>query len=240
MEGNYIPGKQPLFLISALRPAVRRAFTCAHELGHHVFGHGFTLDELIENRPSTEKPPEEFLADCFASFLLMPALAIRKAVAQRNWKFSEISPEQIYILACDFGVGYETLVTHLSVGIKLINYSQFQDLKKVTLPRIKKSFVGDVEAGHRLIVVDDQWLSPVIECEVGDHILVANQVFPQNDSLHELPAVSGKRFFKAARKGVTSLKDSNRNIFKQVRIMAHQFIGLNRYLYLEDSGEDDD
>lgn len=239
MEGNYIPGKHPVFLISALRPAARRAFTCAHELGHHVFGHGFKLDELIETRPSTEKTPEEFLADCFASFLLMPALGIRKAFAQRNWKFAEVTPEQVYTIACDFGVGYGTLVTHLSVGLKLISYSQSQALKKVKLSSIKESFVGDIDIDRRLIVVDSQWLSPVVECEVGDHILVDGSVSAQNDSLQMLSPVSGKLLFKAARRGVTALKDMDGTTSKQVRIMAHQFIGLNRYLYLPDPEEDE-
>ena len=239
MEGNYIPGQHPQFLISALRPAVRRAFTCAHELGHHVFGHGFMLDELVEHRESQNKSPEEFVADCFASSLLMPALGIRKALAQRGWKPTELTPEQVYTIACDFGVGYETLATHLSAGMRLIGYDQSQELKKTKLPAIRRSFVGDVEVPRRLIVTDKQSLSTVIECEVGDHLLVDAPVAPQNDSLHALPSIEGKQLFIAARRGVTSLRTADGQTFRQVRIMAHQFVGLNRYLYLPDPEEDE-
>src|SRR5689334_19259961 len=49
MEGAYVRGTRPGILLSALRPLARRAFTCGHELGHHVFGHGFTVDELVED-----------------------------------------------------------------------------------------------------------------------------------------------------------------------------------------------
>jgi Zn-dependent peptidase ImmA (M78 family) len=240
MEGNYIPGQKPRFLISALRPAVRRAFTCAHELGHHVFGHGFMLDELVEHRESQNKPPEEFIADCFASSLLMPAQGIRKALAQRNWKAVELTPEQIYTIACDFGVGYETLVTHLSAGMKLIDFGQSQELKKSKLPTIRQSFVGRLEIPRRLIVTDQQSLSSIIECEVGDHVLVDAAVSPQNDSLHTLPPIDGKQLFVAARRGVTSLRTADGKTFQQVRIMAHQFVGLNRYLYLPDPDEDNE
>ena len=40
MEGFYSKNPGPLILLSTLRPAGRRVFTCAHELGHHVLGHG--------------------------------------------------------------------------------------------------------------------------------------------------------------------------------------------------------
>jgi Zn-dependent peptidase ImmA (M78 family) len=240
MEGNYIPGATPRFLISSLRPAARRAFTCAHELGHHVFGHGFRLDELIENRECENKPPEEFVADCFASSILMPALGVRKSLTQRQWKASELTPAQVYTIACDFGVGYQTMATHLSAGMRLIEYSQTQELKKTKLPAIRRSFVGDLEIPHRLIVIDQQSLTSTIECEVGDHLLIDAAVTPQNDSLQTLSAVNGKQLFLAARRGVTALKTGDGTIFKHVRIMAHQYIGLSRYLFLSDPDEDDE
>ena len=54
MEGLYLRQEKPEIWIG-LRPLVRHTFNCAHELGHHVFGHGSTLDELTaegEDRPS--------------------------------------------------------------------------------------------------------------------------------------------------------------------------------------------
>src|SRR5216683_49297 len=48
MEGMYKRGDPPHILLSALRPPGRRVFTCAHELGHDVFGHGFTIDQMFE------------------------------------------------------------------------------------------------------------------------------------------------------------------------------------------------
>lgn len=239
MEGNYIPGSNPRFLISSLRPAVRRAFTCAHELGHHVFGHGFKLDELIENRDCVDKPPEEFIADCFAASLLMPALGVRKSLKQRNWKAQELTPEQLYTIACDFGVGYRTLATHLSAGMQLIRYEQTQEFIKTKLPAIRRAFVGDLEC-RRLIVIDQHSLTSTIECEVGDHLLIDAPVSPLNDSLQALSPVSSKQLFFAARRGVNSLKTPDGKIFKHVRVMSHQFIGLSRYLYLPDPDPDED
>jgi Zn-dependent peptidase ImmA (M78 family) len=42
MEGFYQKGPPSRILLSAQRPLARRAFTCAHEIGHHWFGHGST------------------------------------------------------------------------------------------------------------------------------------------------------------------------------------------------------
>src|SRR5687768_16101242 len=49
MEGFYFKQPTPRILLSSLRPVPRRAFTCAHEIGHHWFGHGSTIDQLQED-----------------------------------------------------------------------------------------------------------------------------------------------------------------------------------------------
>ena len=51
-EGVYSPGK-PVIVVSSLRPPGRQSFTCAHELGHHTYGHGEQFDEIVEDREST-------------------------------------------------------------------------------------------------------------------------------------------------------------------------------------------
>ena len=49
MEGMYQRGLPPRIHLSARRPLPRRAYNCAHELGHHVFAHGSSIDELRED-----------------------------------------------------------------------------------------------------------------------------------------------------------------------------------------------
>lgn len=49
MEEMYYNASPPYIIISSLRPVGRRAFTCAHELGHHIFGDGTHIDELAEH-----------------------------------------------------------------------------------------------------------------------------------------------------------------------------------------------
>ena len=69
MEGMYQRGVPPRIHLSARRPLPRRAYNCAHELGHHVFGHGSSIDELREDAKAQPwEDPKEFLADTFAGF----------------------------------------------------------------------------------------------------------------------------------------------------------------------------
>jgi Zn-dependent peptidase ImmA (M78 family) len=86
MEGMYCKIATPLILVSSLRPSGRQAFTCAHELGHHIYKHGTRIDELVD-RPTAKSrfDPEEFLADCFAGLLLMPKSAVSRAFAICGW-----------------------------------------------------------------------------------------------------------------------------------------------------------
>ena len=117
MEGWYVGTgfKSPTILLSTLRPPARRAFTCAHELGHHVFGDGSTIDEMKMGENVTYKDPKESRADGFAGHLLMPSLGIAQAFVDRGWDPPFATPNQVFTVACSFGVGYATLVHHQHV-----------------------------------------------------------------------------------------------------------------------------
>ena len=123
MEGMYQRGIPPRIHLSARRPLPRRAFNCAHELGHHVFGHGSSIDELRDD--AKEHPwedPKEFLADTFAGFILMPIIGLRRAFSVRGWSPQTATPAQVFAISCEFGgVGYATLLTHLSAGVHMLS-----------------------------------------------------------------------------------------------------------------------
>ena len=116
MEGVYAALAKPTILLSSLRPLARRAFTCAHELGHHVFGHGSTIDELRDGFQSGMSSSNEFLADTFAGFILMPAQGVKRAFSTRGLAATTATPEDIYTVASSFGVGYETIIGVVHAG----------------------------------------------------------------------------------------------------------------------------
>ena len=98
LEGMYSPEPRPAIILNSERPAGRRRFTCAHEIGHHIFQHGYRIDELTEENSSSTSP-EEFLAQRFASALLMPKIAVDSAFARRSWSPAAAEAEQFFIVA---------------------------------------------------------------------------------------------------------------------------------------------
>jgi hypothetical protein len=240
MEGMYVRGRWPRILLSPVRPAVRRAFTCAHELGHHVFGHGFTIDELIEDwRERTAASPEEFLAQTFAGFLLLPPLGVRKAFTIRGWSAPQATPGELFTVACSFGVGYTSLVHHLTYSLRMLPRARADSLLRVPLPRVRRELLGSVSP-QPLIVVDAAWQLPTLDVEVGTHILTPPCTQVANDRLAWRADLPNGRLFEATRPGITQVFwiDRDRAIF--ARISRYQYVGLSKYRHLEDEDEDDD
>ena len=71
MEGMLYCNPDPAIIVSSLRPSGRRAFTCAHELGHFQAGDGTTVDELVGGSDKAASDATKFMADCFAGSLVM-------------------------------------------------------------------------------------------------------------------------------------------------------------------------
>jgi len=109
MEGMYVSGDNPQIFLSVQRPAGRRNFTCAHELGHHKFNHGTQYDELLAQKSAARQgDPKEFMADCFAAFFMMPKTAIDSGLNKRGMSYASLKPKDVYALSNWLGVGYKT------------------------------------------------------------------------------------------------------------------------------------
>jgi Zn-dependent peptidase ImmA (M78 family) len=234
MEGAYVRGETPRILVSALRPLPRRNFTCGHELGHHVFEHGSTVDKLVKDREKTKNfNPEEFLVDSFSGFLLMPTLGVRKAFASRGWKADLATPLQVFTIACNFGVGYETLIDHMAFALEMISPQKADTLRKVKLPAIRKIALGQ-ESSDPLIIADEKWALPTIDAEVGTYLLLPNTAEAANGNIIELEGSLQGRLFRAARPGIVRVHCPNTSWAVFVRISRYQFEGLSQYRHLED------
>jgi len=234
MEGIYLREAEPVILLSALRPLPRRIFTCAHELGHHVFGHTSTIDELLGESESVQAfQPEEFLANSFAGFLLMPILAVRKAFVSRGWDTASATPEQIFTVACSFGVGYETLITHMAYALKMISSSRASTLLKTKPKAIREKVLGRPST-NSLIIADEHWSMPTIDAEVGSLLLLPTGAEAANDTISLEGNHPKGRLFKANRPGIVRVycRDTGWAVF--VRVSRYQFIGLSQYRHLEE------
>lgn len=242
MEGLYGRGRdgKAVIWLSSLRPMPRRNFSCAHELGHHVFGHGSAIDELVECVGTKTKvfKSDEFLVDTFAGFLLMPTLGVRKAFASRGWKARTATPVQVYTVACHFGVGYDTLISHLLHSLEAIDPIQAAQLRKVGPKDIRRQVLG-TPTPEPLVIADQHWGAPTVDMEVGTLLLLPEgSVVEGNVIAFQAEHPSG-RLFRAVRPGVARIACPGTQWAVFARVSRYQFVGFAEYRHF-DQEEDDE
>lgn len=234
LEGMYSPLPKPLIMIGSLRPAGRRNYTCAHELGHHVFKHGVVLEELYEQkRACNEKAPEEFLADAFAGHLLMSKSVVGYALKTRGLTASSLTPEQVYQLACYFGVGYGTVVGHMTHALHLIPRPFSEALLKVQPKQIKAQYGANADS--ELVLVDYHWLHRTLDAEIGDTIVLPRKVEVETGNRLQFVEERGDiSIYRAFSAGYSRAFCYEMDWAVNIRISRKNYFGLAQYRFIEE------
>lgn len=238
MEGMYQRGAPPRIHLSACRPLPRRVYNCAHELGHHVFGHGSSIDELRED--AKEHPwedPKEFLADTFAGFTLMPIIGLRRAFAARGWRPETATATQMFTIACDFSVGYRTLLTHLSVSVNMISLPRAAALKRTT-PRALRAGILGALTPEPLIVADRHHSGPTLDAEVKTLLLLPPGTEITGNSLAYERDIADGRLFRAVQPGIVRASTDSGTWAAFIRVAPEAYVGLAQYRHLEDDPDE--
>lgn len=224
-------------LVPSLRPSGRRAFTCAHELGHWYFEHGDRIDELTIEEADCNSPREEQLADLFASHLLMPKWAVNAAISQRNWDARHLTAHRAYILACQMGVGYETILRHMWRTLHMISQPQAEALLKKTPKQIRREIIGSDTPDH-IVITDMAWTAVPIDLQVGEKAIVPDTVISDSSHVRMIAALDSGLLLEARRPGITRLTTGDGSWSAFVRISRREFTGRSIYRHLEDSDVD--
>ncbi|HEY2051618.1 MAG TPA: ImmA/IrrE family metallo-endopeptidase [Caulobacteraceae bacterium] len=235
MEGFYFKGDPANILVSSLRPVGRRAFTCAHELGHHWFGHGSTIDQLQEDDRDDSSKPDEVLANAFAAFFLMPTVVVRAAFAAREWSIAAPTPLQLFTIACELGVGYITLLNHLSYTLREVNVPTREELKRWTPQRIRKQLLAD-NAEEPIIVIDPHSAAPTYDIEKEAGVLLPAGAQVDGKALVFIRSLDGFDLYRATRRGEAAVAGAAER--GRVRVMPKKYEGPARRRFLEDPDED--
>lgn len=220
-------------LVAAQRPPGRQAFTCAHELGHWAFDHGTRVDELDGKGRSSE----ERLATLFAGYFLMPPWAVSSAFADRGWTPEKATPLATYTVACQFGVGYETLVQHLRWSLGTITARTANSLLRASPKSVRESLLGSDTAVQHLVVVDPHWRATPVDLRVGDAALVPADWTVDGNHLRLGPTTSAGKVVIASAPGISRIGSASGNTALFVRVSRPQFEGRSRYRHLEDPDE---
>ena len=239
LEGIYSPEPRPTIVIGAQRPAGRRRFNCAHELGHHEFKHGMRVDQFIQGKSNQESRPEELLADMFAGFLLMSQTSVRRALNARSVQVDALTAHEAFRLASFFGVGYSTLVDHLTWSLRMLRPDQRDGLLR-TQPRSLKQYFGgtpDVE----VVIADAHWHGRAVDMEVGDLLVLPAEVALDDCSKFQtIGTVDGQNVYRARSRGYTRACQSTGDEWAaNIRVAGKQFEGIARYRFLEDPEEEE-
>lgn len=233
MEGMYYKTCQPYIIISSLRPAGRRAYTCAHEIGHHARGDGMRVDELTGGGRSSHFDVREFAADCFASALLMPKTAVQHAFSLRGWGVHESTPGQIYLISNYFGVGYQTLVHHLHSGLLLLSRPHAERLLRTPRSQAQALALG-MQVPETALIVDRHWEGRPVDVEQGDLLFIEGQARTEGPCVEYVERSNHGTWVRARQPGIGTVEDgSGRTVF--VRVARRGFVGRTLYRHLEEA-----
>jgi hypothetical protein len=178
LEGMYVKTPGPTMVVSSLRPPGRQVYTGGHELGHHVYSHGSQIDEVQDGE--RQEDSEEFLAECFSGFLLMPRPAVLRGFEIRSSSPGAATADQVYEVATWLGVGYDALVTHMWLNLGLLERHRAAAFRKTAPKTIKSGLLG-ADCPQFLVVAGESWLDRAIDIQVGDAILCPTGVVQEGD-----------------------------------------------------------
>lgn len=221
-------------IVSSLRPSVRQVFNCAHGIGHSVFNHGDTYHELAAKAQSgTQFDSDEFLADTFAGFLLMPKVCVSRGFADRGLDPKSSEPSNFYAIACWLGVGYSTLIDHMVLSLRMLSLSRGESLKKLTPKQIRSSILG-YEITEDLIIVDSHWGGRAIDVQVGDLILLPAGTESEGQCITFHKSHPQGVIFQAISPGIGRVFHWNNSWAGYVRVAKRDFVGRACFRHLED------
>lgn len=172
LEGMYLEeAEAERICVCSHRPVGRQHFTAAHELGHHVLGHGTRFDAVIDELgEAAQLTPDEVAADAFAQYMLMPPRAVQVAFRQRGLDLDHLEPLAVYRAACWLGVGYSTLLNQMLYSLGLLSRPDHRRLAKISPKGIRAKLAGGV-SDHDVWVVDHLWVERRLHTQLDDLII---------------------------------------------------------------------
>ncbi len=235
-EGMYAKGSSTI-LVPSLRPPGRQAFSGGHEMGHWYFGHGSRIDELPEFAPDDRNDPEEWVANLFAAYLLMPSWAVLASFQRRGVDPTTCAPADLYAVACELGVGYETLVQHLRWSLKLITSARADELSRATPKAIREQIIGKVTTKH-FVLVDAAWNPGNIDLQVGHTALLPAGTVVEGTTIKVVGDLPAGRLLQGQKPGIARVFIEGSPWAKFVRVSRAEFEGRSLYRHLEDPDVD--
>lgn len=192
------PDSRPGILLNNQLDHGSQRHTAAHELGHHVLGHGtradLDLDPLTDRRAGWTEV--EKTAEAFASWFLMPRRAVLAALSQLGRERVE-EPADVYLLSLLLGTPYRATVRHLP-NLRLASRERAQGWFTVPPNRIKAGLDPAVDVPPsrepNVWVINQGFIDTTITMYTGDRLVVE-----LDDSADHIGSPPGLRRLSARR-----------------------------------------
>jgi hypothetical protein len=211
--------------------------TCAHELGHHIFGHGTHVDEYIEDTGlSHNLSPEELVVQLFASFLLMPAPAVQRIFKLLGSNVGSPEAREVLVASNYLGASYEALIQHMRWSLNLIDEVTASRLLKASRRSIVTSILGEVPPAE-LVIAGTHWTGRAIDLSVGDLCLLPAGLQVDDDAIDLSRSLPDGDIYVARRQGTTRVEHPGLGWASYVRVSKSRFSGRNVYRHMEDPDE---
>lgn len=144
-SGMALKTNENLFmLINSALPVGRQNFTIGHELYHLFIQHDFNF-QICNAGKFDKKDKEEYNADVFSSYFLMPDAALIKQIPEKELGWGEtLSLATIIKMEQYFGVSRAALLVRLSKS-KYIHYDDYKPyLKGVIKSAVEHGYSSDL------------------------------------------------------------------------------------------------
>ena len=230
LDGMYLRnGASGQIEVSALRPSGQQRFTAAHELGHHLFGHGGRIDRKLDFRERfSSVPADEGLADMFARFALMPRKAVQRGFEIMSLDITNPTVIDVFRVSSWLGVGYTTLLHQMHWTLGMLSNSSFHELLTVRPQALKRKAAPAIrwEGRKEYFHLCPAWERNRVHAEVGD--VFANLIPPDGKHFitegdHLVAAAPGEVFCRIAGGGEI-----------KVSVARTDFVGFYKYRYMEE------
>jgi len=198
-------------VLNAGHPTGLQRYTAAHEYGHHILGHAFSLDEEPEiggasgvgdanntitrsSSPDTGNPLQEAAAQAFAATFLMPVQMVNRALIDLGLDRDtpQLSPPIVYSLSLEFGTSYEAMLSQLAV-LEKVSWAAAARLKIPPI-RIKTILTGGRRPPNSradVWVVDYGHQNRSLQLNVGDEVIVRLTETPSSGYAWEVAQPEG-------------------------------------------------
>ncbi len=236
-EGVLIRAPHPIIQLSSLRPAGRMNFTCAHELAHYWFNHPGHIGAADNGPVLRENNDDEYQANMFAAYLLMPKTTVQFGFAQRGAKPDSASPLTVLTIATWLGVGYTTLIYHLRFNLGLITEERARVLLRWGPKDIVSDIVGERTPGTAVFVVDRAWRARAVDIEVGD-IVVLDAPITVSGACVRLDGGDDSQVIVVAVQPGTGHLDGSGGWATYVRVRRSRFEGRSIFRHLEETDDE--